>query len=166
MIVQTIAVCIMKDTRILSLAVVLILVTLIAVPAVQLYGFQKSAAPVASAAAPPMPAGPGIPYPNPKDGMNVTVLGIIEITSIAPVCSPSCAIQSSTISYLNVNGRNYRLLFSNSTTLQANVNGWNAVVTGAFYTPSNFQSNQWTPPLSFYGDIYVRNITYYRTLPH
>ncbi|HMK82972.1 MAG TPA: hypothetical protein VK503_04590 [Candidatus Bathyarchaeia archaeon] len=117
----------MKDTRILSLAVVLILVTLIAVPAVQLYGFQKSVSSAASAAAPPMPAGPGIPYPNPKDGMNVTVLGIIEITTIAPVCSPSCAIQSSTISYLNVNGRNYRLLFSNSTTLQANVNGWNAV---------------------------------------
>jgi hypothetical protein len=154
----------MKDMRFLSLAIIVIAVTLIAVPAVQLYESQKPAA--STAEAPPMPEKPGIPYPNRPDGMNVTVLGVIEITSIAPACSPTCAIQSSTISYLNVNGRNYRLIFSNSTTVQANVNGWNAVVTGSFITPSNFQANQWTPPLSFYGDIYVRNITYYRTLPH
>ncbi|MGA2783504.1 MAG: hypothetical protein ABSF09_02255 [Candidatus Bathyarchaeia archaeon] len=155
----------MKDMRILSLIIIMIAVTLIAVPAIQLYEFHKPTTSTAIAGAPPMPE-QRIPYPNPKDGMNVTVHGVVQITSVAPVCSPSCAIQSSTISYLVVNGRNYRLVFSNSTTVQSNVNGWNAVVTGSFITPSNYQSNEWTPTISFFGDIYVQNITYYRTLPH
>ena len=46
----------MKDMRFLSLAIIVIAVTLIAVPAVQLYESQKPAA--STAEAPPMPEQP------------------------------------------------------------------------------------------------------------
>lgn len=100
---------------------------------------------------------------------NVTVLGVLVFSSITPACSlstPPCAIDNSWLYYVVVNGRNYRLIFSNTTSVPQNVNGWNVIVTGAYVTPSAFQAHNWTPDLSFYGDIYVQRISYYKTLPH
>lgn len=152
----------MKDRRTLALVILIIAVSLVAIPATQLYLSINSD----QSALAPEAVTEKIHYPNPKDGMNVTMLGVLQIVPIAPVCSPSCAIQASTISYIIVNGRNYRLVFSDSVNVpQANANGWKAVVTGSFITPSNYQANEWTPPLTFFGDIYVKNITYYRTQP-
>jgi hypothetical protein len=160
----------MKDRKFSSLVIILVTVMLLAVPIAESYESTVFAAELANrlpdltivgAISPAQ----RIPYPNPIDGMNVTVLGVLTMTSVTPVCSPSCAIQSSTVSSLMVAGRNYRLMFSNSISVPANVNGWNAVVTGSFTTPSTFQTDQWTPPLSFYGDIHVQKISYFRTLP-
>jgi hypothetical protein len=101
-------------------------------------------------------------------GINVTVLGVLQIASVAPTCSvanPPCALQATLIYYVVVNGRNYRLVLSDGTSIPDNVSGWNAVVTGSYVTPSKFEAGQWTPPLYFFGDIHVHKITYYQTLP-
>ena len=53
-------------------------------------------------------------------GVNVTVLGTIKASTVAPACSlsnPPCTIPETSIYYVVVNGRNYRLVFSNTTEL-------------------------------------------------
>jgi len=112
---------------------------------------------------------PGKCQPQGDTPKNVTVLGVIVFSSITPACSlstPPCAIDNSWLYYVIVNGRNYRLIFSNTTSVPHAVNGWNVIVTGSYITPSAFQSHSWTPDLNFQGDIYVQRISYYRTLPH
>jgi hypothetical protein len=101
-------------------------------------------------------------------GVNVTVIGTIGTYTVSPACSlatPPCAITESVVYYVTVNGRNYRLLFQNRTSVPDPLLGSLAVVTGLYVTPSTFKANDWTPVLSFYGDIYVQVITYFHTLP-
>ena len=112
---------------------------------------------------------PGKCQPQGDAPKNVTVLGVLVFSSISPSCSlstPPCAIDNSWIYYVIVNGRNYHLIFSNTTSVPQNVNGWNVIVTGSYITPSTFNAHNWTPDLNFQGDIYVHRISYYRTLPH
>jgi hypothetical protein len=100
-------------------------------------------------------------------GVNVTVLGTIKASNVAPACSlsnPPCTIPETSVYYVVVNGRNYRLVFSNTTELP-NVIGSHVIVTGLYVTPSAFQTAQWTPLLFFYGDIYVQKIVYFLRLP-
>jgi len=114
-----------------------------------------------------MNGGSVLMYPNPDTG-NITVLGTIGTYTLAPACSlssPPCAITQTTIYYVTVNGRNYRLLFQNRTSVPDLLLGSSAVVTGSYVTPSTFKANEWTPVLYFYGDIYVKLITYYHILP-
>jgi hypothetical protein len=40
------------------------------------------------------------------------------------------------------------------------INGLQIIVTGTYVTPSTYQSNQYTPRLSFGGDIYVISYSY------
>jgi len=101
-------------------------------------------------------------------GVNVTVIGTVGTYTLAPACSlttPPCAITETVVYYVTVNGRNYRLLFQNRTSVPDPLLGSYAVVTGLYVTPSLFRANDWTPVLSFYGDIYVQVITYFHTLP-
>jgi hypothetical protein len=105
-----------------------------------------------------------INYPNPIN-KNVTVVGTMTSSIVAPVCSlsnPPCAISDSPLYYVTVNGWNYRLIFSNSTKIP--LNHAKITVTGVYVTPSTYQSNQWTPQISFHGDIYV--ITYSYVSPY
>jgi len=105
-----------------------------------------------------------INYPNPIN-KNVTIAGTMTSSVIAPVCSlasPPCAIANSPLYYITVNGWNYRLIFSNSTTLP--INHSQIMVTGVYVTPSTFQASQWTPQMYFKGDIYV--ITYSYVSPY
>jgi hypothetical protein len=107
-------------------------------------------------------------YPNPIGEKNVTVIGVIKASTVAPVCSltnPPCAIPNAAIYYVDVNGRNYRMILPNSIVIPPKLIGSNAVVTGIYVTPSTFQPNQWTPTLSFAGDIYVLKIRYFYTQP-
>jgi hypothetical protein len=109
------------------------------------------------------------PYPNPIGEKNVTLIGVIKAFTVAPACSltnPPCAIPTAAIYYVVVNGRNYRLILPNSIVVPPKLIGSNVIVTGIYVTPSTFQSNQWTPSLSFAGDIYVLKIRYFNTLPY
>jgi len=102
-------------------------------------------------------------------GVNVTVLGTIGIYTVAPVCSlsnPPCAITSTEVYYVTVNGRGYRLVFPNATMVPQALVGSYVVVTGLFVTPSTYRADQYTPHLQFYGDIDVQVISYFHTLPH
>jgi hypothetical protein len=101
-------------------------------------------------------------------GVNVSVIGTLKAYKIAPVCnlsSPPCAISDTTLFYLVVNGRNYRLIFQNTTIVPLSLIGSSAVVTGLYVTPSTYQAQQYTPYLQFYGDIYVSAISYFQILP-
>jgi hypothetical protein len=105
-------------------------------------------------------ASASINYPNPI-GRNVTVTGVMTASVVAPACalaSPPCAIADSSLYYVTVNGWNYRLIFSNST--QPPLNHATITVTGAYVTPSTYQSNLWNPQMQFHGDIYVTSYTY------
>ena len=64
--------------------------------------------------------------------------------------------------YITVNGVNYRLIFPSSMKLP--VKGLRIMVTGIYVTPSTYQANEWTPQLSFTGDIYV--ISYFYVSPY
>jgi len=94
-------------------------------------------------------------YPNPIS-QNVTLTGVMTSAQVAPACSlsnPPCAISDSPLYYITVNGWNYRLIFSNSTTIPLNRS--DIMVTGVFVTPSSYEATQWTPHMYFRGDIYV-----------
>jgi len=100
-------------------------------------------------------------------GVNVTVLGVIKASTVAPACSlsnPPCTIPETSVYYVIVNARNYRLIFSN-TTEPPDVMSAHVIVTGLYITPSTFQASQWVPSLFFYGDIYVQKIVYFLRLP-
>jgi hypothetical protein len=105
-----------------------------------------------------------INYPNPANG-NVTVAGTMTSSIVSPVCAlstPPCAIANSPLYYITVNGWNYRLIFSNSTKIP--LNHAMITVTGVYVTPSTYQASQWTPQITFHGDIYV--ITYSYVSPY
>jgi hypothetical protein len=59
---------------------------------------------------------------------------------------------------MNVNGRNYRLIFSNTTTVP--LNRAHIIVTGIYVTPSTYPATLWTPQIHFSGDIYVIAYSY------
>jgi len=109
--------------------------------------------------------GPGLEtsgpnYPNPIH-QNVTLTGSVTTSVVSPACklsSPPCAIADSPLYYITVNGWNYRLIFSNSTTVP--MNHASISVTGVFVTPSTYKSSQWTPQMQFHGDIYVIAYSY------
>ena len=118
---------------------------------------------------PPIEASPSFGSTAKPIGVNVTVLGVMKTSVVAPVCSlsnPPCAISPTSIYYVVVNGRNYRLIFPNSTSVPPKVAGSNVVITGFYVTPSTFNGDQWTPTISFYGDIYVQKVSFFLQLPH
>lgn len=107
-------------------------------------------------------------FPPPPQSHNVTVLGVIKALQMAPACAlsnPPCAIAPSSIFYVVVNGRNYRLIFANNIVIPASLSGTNVVITGAYVTPSTFNADNWTPSITFWGDIYVYKITFFNALP-
>lgn len=110
-----------------------------------------------------------VPMAPKPSGTNVSVIGVLGTYTIAPVCklsNPPCAIRDTRVYYVTVNSRNYRLIFQNGTSIPEPFLGSLAVITGIYVTPSQFQADQYTPLLYFYGDIYVRVIAYIHTLPH
>lgn len=153
-------------------AIVIIALTILAIPLYNAYELSTPNAVVQNSPASSPPSNPqpndnnGFP-PNPR-GYNVTVLGVMKASQVDPACAlstPPCAISPTSIYYVVVNGRNYRLIFSNNTFIPANVTGTNVVITGAYVTPSTFNADQWTPSITFYGDIYVYKVTFYLKLP-
>ena len=107
-------------------------------------------------------------FPPPPQSRIVTVLGVLKTSQVNPACAlnnPPCAISPASIYYVVVNGRNYRLIFANNIVVPPNLSGTNVVITGAYVTPSTFNAGQWTPSITFYGDIYVYKLTFFNTLP-
>jgi hypothetical protein len=149
-------------------AFVIIAFTVVAFPYYQAYNLQLSTTDQKPASSPlPMQASPS--FSARPSGVNVTILGVMKASVVAPTCSlsnPPCAISPTSIYYVVVNGRNYRLIFPNSTSVPGSVMGSNVVITGLYITPSTFNVDEWTPSLSFYGDIYVQKVTYFLQLPH
>ena len=146
-------------------AILIIALTIVAIPLYNAYELRTSTVVIQSA--PPQPNDDNGFPPNPH-GYNVTVLGVMKASQVDPACAlstPPCAISPTSIYYVVVNGRNYRLIFSNNTFIPANVTGTNVVVTGAYVTPSTFNADQWTPSITFYGDIYVFKVTFFLKLP-
>jgi hypothetical protein len=87
----------------------------------------------------------------------VTLTGPITTTVVQPMCAvyanPPCAAWVGTLYYITIDGVNYRLIFPAS--MKPPINGIQITVTGTYVTPSTYQSYQYTPLLSFRGDIYV-----------
>jgi len=99
-------------------------------------------------------------YPNPVNP-NVTLTGVLTLTMVSPTCAlanPPCAMSAGSLYYITVNGVNYRLIFPSSMKLP--VKGLRIMVTGTYVTPSTYQASQWTPQMSFTGDIYVISYSY------
>ena len=152
-------------------AIVIIALTIVAVPFYNAYELRMFSpvnqnSPASSPPLNPQPNDNAFP-PNPH-GYNVTVLGVMKASQVAPACAlsnPPCAISPTSVYYVVVNGRNYRLIFSNDTFVPGNVTGTNVVITGAYVTPSTFNADQWTPSITFYGDIYVYKVTFFLKLP-
>jgi len=159
----------MTRERYVIVAIVIIALTIVAVPYYHAYDLRSSTAakqnqPTFS----PSESSPSLSPPVRTPGVNVTVLGVLKASILAPTCSlsnPPCAIPDTSIYYVVVNGRNYRLIFQNSTMIPPKVTGSNAVVTGLYVTPSTYNPDQWTPTMSFYGDIYVQKVTFFLILP-
>lgn len=149
-------------------AFVIIAFTIVAFPYYQAYNLHSSTIAQGPATTPSMEASPSFSTRPKAPGVNVTVLGVMKASVVAPTCSlsnPPCAISPTSIYYVVVNGRNYRLIFPNSTSVPANVTGSNTVITGLYITPSTFNVDEWTPSISFYGDIYVQKVTFFLQLP-
>ena len=100
-------------------------------------------------------------YPN-ATNQTLTLTGPITTTTVSPMCAvyanPSCAVWIGTLYYITINGVNYRLIFPAS--IKPPINGLQITATGTYVTPSTYQSNQYTPQLSFRGDIYVTSYSY------
>jgi len=95
---------------------------------------------------------------------NVTVRGTLKVLTLAPACRLAgnpCSFPDTQVFFIVVNGRNYRLVLSDTVQIPASLAGANIGVTGLFVTPSTFQTNQWVPGLFFAGDIYVQVIWFY-----
>ena len=154
----------MTREKYVAAAIVIIALAIVAVPYYNAYELRNRPPLVSS---PPFNPNDNSFPPNPY-GYNVTVLGVIKASQVAPACAlsnPPCAISPTSVFYVVVNGRHYRLIFSNDTFVPANVTGTNVVVTGSYVTPSTFNADQWTPPITFYGDIYVFKVTFFLKLP-
>ena len=114
-----------------------------------------------------VPSEVGAPEFKTQSGVNVTVMGILKAAVVSPACTlsnPPCSILGKSIYYVVVNGRNYRLIFLNSSVRPDQVIGYYLGITGLYVTPSSFNPTQWTPPIYFYGDIYVQ--VYFFVYPH
>jgi len=99
-------------------------------------------------------------YPNPVNP-NVTFTGVLTSKVVSPTCAlnnPPCAMSAGSLYYITVNGVNYRLILP--PTMKPPKNGLQIMVTGTYVTPSTYQATQWSPQLSFRGDIYVTSYTY------
>jgi len=101
-------------------------------------------------------------YPNPGH-TNVTLIGSMTGLTINPTCgylNPPCAIAAAPLYYIEVYGTNdkIRLIFPNATVIP--VNGAHLIVTGMYVTPSTYKPNQWSPAMTFQGDLYVRSYSY------
>jgi hypothetical protein len=159
----------MRRERYVIVAIVIIALTIVTVP---YHAFDLRSSTAVSqnqpALSPPMVPNPSYGSGAKLPGVNVTVLGVMKASVVAPTCSlsnPPCAILDTSIYYVVVNGRNYRLIFQNASSIPANVAGANVVITGLYVTPSTFNPDQWTPVISFYGDIYVQKANYFYMLP-
>ena len=160
----------MTRVRYVIVAIVIFVLTIFVVPYYHSINLQS---PIVSEqnqpALSPSESNPSLSPPAKTPGpINVTVIGVMRTSILAPTCSlynPPCAIPDTSIYYIVVNGRNYRLLFQNSTLVPNNVTGSNAVVTGLYVTPSTYNADQWTPIMSFYGDIYVQKVSFFLILP-
>jgi hypothetical protein len=160
----------MRRERYVIVAIVIIALTIVTVPYYHAFDFRSSTAVSQNqpALSPPMVPNPSYGLGAKLPGVNVTVLGVMKASVVAPTCSlsnPPCAILDTSIYYVVVNGRNYRLIFQNSTSIPVNVTGSNVVITGLYVTPSTFNADQWTPAISFYGDIYVQKVNFFLILP-
>ena len=159
----------MRRERYVIAAIVIIAFTIVAAPYYHAFDLRSSTAANQNqpALSPPLVPNPSYGSSKPT-GVNVTVLGVMKASVIAPTCSlsnPPCAILDTSIYYVVVNGRNYRLIFQNASSIPANVAGANVVITGLYVTPSTFNPDQWTPVISFYGDIYVQKANFFYMLP-
>ena len=160
----------MTRERYVIVAIVIIALAIFAIPYYHAINLQSSIVSGQNQPAlSPSESNPSLSPPVKTPGpINVTVIGVLKNSILAPTCSlynPPCAMPDTSIYYIVVNGRNYRLLFQNSTLIPSNVTGSNAVVTGLYVTPSTYKADQWTPIMSFYGDIYVQKVTYFLILP-
>ena len=158
----------MSRERYVVAAIVIIALTIVAVPFYNAYELRTSSISQNSLASSPSFNPNNNAFPQDPNGYNVTVLGVIKASQLAPVCSlsnPPCAISPTSLYYVVVNGRNYRLIFQNGTSVPGNVTGTNVVVTGLYITPSAFNADQWTPSIVFYGDIYAYKVTFFLKLP-
>jgi hypothetical protein len=92
----------------------------------------------------------------------LTLTGPVTTAAVSPMCAiyanPGCAAWIGTVYYITIDGVNYRLIFPAS--VKPPTNGLQITVTGTFVTPSTYQSYQYTPQLSFRGDIYVISYSY------
>jgi hypothetical protein len=148
-----------RQTKYALVAVAAVTLTIIAFG---VYPLSSHNTPSTAAFAPS--AAGSINYPNPIN-QNVTLTGVMTVVQVAPACSlsnPPCAISDSPLYYLTVNGQNYRLVFSNSTTIPLNLS--RIMVIGVYVTPSTYKASQYTPQIHFRGDIYV--IAYSYTSPY
>jgi hypothetical protein len=139
----------MRRTKLILVAV--LAVTLIVVE-FQAYSLDSRKTPTATLFFSPSSSSRGN-YPNPANP-NVTFTGVLTSTVISPTCAlntPPCAMSAGTLYYVTANGVNYRLIFPASMKLP--INGFHIMVTGTYVTPSTYHANQWTPQLSFAGDI-------------
>jgi hypothetical protein len=159
----------MTRERYVVAAIVIIALMIVAVPFYNAYELRGSSFSLPASSPPFNPQPNNNAFPQDPNGYNVTVLGVIKASQVAPSCSlsnPPCAISPTSIYYVVVNGRNYRLIFQNDTQVPSNVGGTNVVVTGLYITPSTFNADQWTPSIVFFGDIYVYKVTFFLQLPH
>lgn len=163
-------VAVLKNGKYVAVGVILALTLLIVLfvqsyESLSLYGASKNPV-LDQSSVNPSPA-PVISTAKPS-GVNVSVIGKLGTITVAPACSlsyPPCAITNSVVYYMIVNGRNYRLIFTNTTKVPEPLVGSYVVVTGLFVTPSAYRADQYTPLLHFFGDIHVQVITYFHTLP-
>lgn len=154
----------MKNRRRVHFAIALVAVAFLIMATVYSYNLvapNKSAVnPQVMAAPPTVGVGGGLQAAH----QSVSVIGILKVLTLAPTCSLAvnpCATPATQIFYVVVNGRNYRLIPSNTVPIPASLAGSNVVVSGLYVTPSTYQADQWVPPLFFFGDIYVRAIWYF-----
>ena len=134
-----------------------VLVSAIVVVAFQAYLLSSLTSSLASSPS----FSPSNNYPNPSNP-TLTLTGPVTTTAVSPMCAlyanPPCALSIGTLYYITINGVNYRLIFPAS--MKPPINGLQIIVTGTYVTPSTYQSNQYTPRLSFGGDIYVISYSY------
>ena len=92
----------------------------------------------------------------------MTLSGPVTATVVSPMCAfyanPPCAVWIGTLYYFTIDGANYRLIFP--ATMKPPTNGARIIVTGNYVTPSTYQPNQYSPVLSFRGDLYVTSYSY------
>ncbi len=131
-----------------------VLVSAIIVIAFQAYLLSSLTSSVASSPS----FSPSNNYPTDQPS-TLTLTGPLTTTAVSPVCalysSPPCAIWVGTLYYITINGVNYRLIFPTSMKPPPPINGIRIIVTGTYVTPSTYQYYQYTPQLSFRGDMYV-----------